>query len=275
MPLTKEQIKRYSRHILLDNVGGRGQEKLLGSRILVIGAGGLGSPISLYLAAAGVGTIGIADMDRVELSNLQRQIAHGTGDIGNLKVDSIRSSVEGINPDVDVITINERIDSGNILDLIEEWDFIIEGTDNFPTKFLVNDACVLRDKSFNQGGILRFRGQTMTHLPGTASYRCVYRQPPPAGAVPTCAEAGVLGAVAGILGTIQATEALKFILGLKGLLTNQILTFDVLSPEFRIIPIKPTDWAAPAKENSRITELVEYEQPVCEFHPDAQYTEVE
>ena len=274
MSLNKEQIKRYSRHILLNNVGGKGQEKLLNSKVLVIGAGGLGSPISLYLAAAGVGTLGIVDMDRVELSNLQRQIAHGTSDVGALKVDSVKSSVEGLNPDVNVKAINERIDSKNILDLIEDYDFILEGTDNFPTKFLVNDACILSDKAFNQGGILRFKGQTMTHIPGSASYRCVYRQPPPAGAVPTCAEAGVLGAVAGILGTIQATEALKYILGLDGLLTNQVLTFDALAPEFRIIPVKPTDWAAVAKENNKITELIEYEQPVCDFHPDAQYTEV-
>lgn len=275
MSLNDEQVKRYSRHILLQDVGGQGQEKLLNSKVLVIGAGGLGSPISLYLAAAGVGQIGIVDMDRVELSNLQRQIAHGTADVGALKVDSAKSSMEALNPDVKVDAINERLDKNNILDILNGYDFILEGTDNFPTKFLVNDACILLDKPFNQGGILRFKGQTMTHIPGSASYRCVYRQPPPAGAVPTCAEAGVLGAIAGILGTIQASEALKYLLDLEGLIVNKVLTFDSLKPEFRIVNVKPTPWGAPAGENTKITELVEYEQPVCEFHPQVQYQTVE
>lgn len=274
MALTEEQVKRYSRHILLNNVGGKGQEKLLSSKVLIIGGGGLGSPIALYLAAAGVGTIGIVDMDHVELSNLQRQIAHGTKDVGKQKVDSIAESIHDLNPDVKVNPINLRIHKDNILEIIADYDFIIEGTDNFPTKFLVNDACILADKPFNQGGILRFKGQTMTHIPGSASYRCVYQQPPPAGSVPTCAEAGVLGAIAGILGTLQAAEALKYLLGLDGLLINKVLTFDALAAEFRTINVKPTDFAKKAGENTKVTELIEYEQPVCEWHQDVQYEEV-
>ena len=213
MSLSEDQIVRYSRHILLNGVGGVGQEKLLASRVLVVGAGGLGSPIALYLAAAGVGTIGIADFDVVDLSNLQRQILHGTADVGRQKVASARESIERINPDVKVVTIEERLGAENIRAVIRDYDFVVEGTDNFPTKFLVNDACVFEGKPFNQGGILRFQGQTMTYEPGHACYRCVYIEPPPSGAVPTCSEAGVLGAVAGMLGTVQAAEALKVLLG--------------------------------------------------------------
>lgn len=273
MALTNEQITRYSRHILLAGVGGEGQERLLESKVLVIGAGGLGSPISLYLAAAGVGTIGIADMDRVDLSNLQRQIAHGTSDVGRLKVESAKTSMREINTDVQVIPISERISADNICDIIGDFDFILEGTDNFPTKYLVNDACILLDKPFNQGGILRFQGQTMTHLPGSASYRCVYRQPPPPGAVPTCSEAGVLGAIAGILGTIQAAEALKYLLSIGDLLVNRILTFDALSMNFRVVDVKPTEWGAKAVDNTRITELIEYEQPVCDLDLEQRYVQ--
>ena len=273
MALRDDQIIRYSRHILLAGVGGAGQEKLLESKVLVIGAGGLGSPIALYLAAAGVGTIGIADMDNVDLSNLQRQIAHTTADVGKRKVDSATRSMRAINPDVKVVPVNERISAENIVDLIDGYDFILEGTDNFPTKFLVNDGCVLRDKPFNQGGILRFMGQTMTHLPGTASYRCVYREPPPPGAVPTCSEAGVLGAIAGMLGTIQAAEALKYLLGIGELLVNRILMFDALDLEFRTVQLKPTEWGARASENTKITELVEYEQAACDLDLEGQYVQ--
>lgn len=269
--MTNDQILRYSRHILLKGVGGVGQEKLLNSKVLVIGAGGLGSPIALYLAAAGVGTIGIVDMDRVELSNLQRQIIHHTSDLDRLKVESAADSIVSMNPDVTVHAISERVTKDNVVDLISDYDFILEGTDNFPTKFLVNDACILADKPYNQGGILRFQGQTMTHVPGSASYRCVYRQPPPKGAVPTCSEAGVLGAIAGMLGTIQATEALKYLVGIGELLTNRILMFDSLTMQFRVVPIKPTEFAKPAAENTRITELVEYEQAECDVSIEPEY----
>lgn len=263
MNLTNDQVERYSRHILLKDVGGVGQEKLLNGKVLVIGTGGLGSPIALYLAAAGIGTLGLVDADEVDLSNLQRQVIHHTPDIGRPKVESAREKLAQLNPDVTVHTINERITTANIMDVISEYDFIVEGTDNFPTKFLVNDACILADKPFNQGGILRFQGQTMTHVPGTASYRCVYRQPPPPGAVPTCSEAGVLGAIAGMLGTIQATEVLKYFLGIGDLLVNQILMFDALDMNFRVVPVKKTEWGNVAAENTKVTELIAYDDAVC------------
>ena len=266
MELTNHQIERYSRHILLKDVGGIGQKKLLESRVLIIGAGGLGSPIATYLAAAGVGTLGIVDADVVDLSNLQRQILHHTADVGAKKVESAKATIESLNPDVNVELHPYRLEASNIRQVIREYDFILEGTDNFPTKFLVNDACILEGKAFSQGGILRFKGQTMTHIPGSASYRCVYRQPPPAGAVPSCSEAGVLGAIAGILGTIQAAEALKYLTGAGELLTDRILTFDALSMEFRTVPVKKTAWALPVSQGGKSPEnLVEYEQAVCDL----------
>ena len=270
MNFSNDQIQRYSRHILLKEVGGTGQGKLLESRVLVIGAGGLGSPIGTYLAAAGVGTIGIVDDDKVDLSNLQRQILHHTPDVGKSKVESAQATIAMLNPDVKVEAHPCRLNAQNIRNIIRDYDFILEGTDNFPTKFLVNDACILENKPFNQGGILRFKGQTMTHVPGSASYRCVYRQPPPPGAVPSCSEAGVLGAIAGILGTIQAAEALKYITGAGELLTNRILTFDALTMEFRTVKVKQTQWAVPESEGGKSpSELVEYEQTVCEINSGA------
>jgi adenylyltransferase/sulfurtransferase len=270
MTFTEEQIVRYSRHIILQNVGGKGQEKLLRSKVLVIGAGGLGSPISLYLAAAGVGTLGIADADRVDLSNLQRQILHFTPDVGNLKVESAREKLEQLNPDVNIRIYNERVTAENIAVLIQDYDFIVEGTDNFPSKFLVNDACVFYDKPFSQGGILRFDGQTMTHIPGSACYRCVFESPPPKGVVPSCSEAGVLGAVAGILGTIQAAETLKALLGIGELLVDKVLYMNVLSMDFSTISIARNPECAVCGENPTITQLREYEQPACELEvPEA------
>lgn len=275
MNFSGDQIERYSRHILLKGVGGKGQQKLLDSKVLVIGTGGLGSPIALYLAAAGVGTIGLVDADVVDLSNLQRQIIHFTPDVGRPKVTSAREKINTMNPDVTVNELNLRVDSSNILDVISGYDFIIEGTDNFPTKYLVNDACILADKPFNQGGILRFQGQTMTHVPGSASYRCVYRQPPPPGAVPTCSEAGVFGAIAGMLGTIQAAEAVKYIVGVGELLTNRILMFDALTMEFRTVPVKKTEWGNVAAENTKVTALVDYEQAACDIETTGESPAVE
>lgn len=263
MDFTSEQIERYSRHILLKDVGGAGQRRLLESKVLVVGAGGLGSPIALYLAAAGVGTLGIIDADEVDLSNLQRQVIHHTSDVGRAKVESAARKIAEINPDVTVKPMQERLTVENALDLFAPYDFIVEGTDNFPTKFLVNDACILLDKPYNQGGILRYQGQTMTHVPGSASYRCVYRQPPPPGTVPTCSEAGVLGAVAGILGTIQAAEALKYLLGIGELLVNRVLMFDSLSMSFRVVPVRATEWGARAAQNRRVTKLIAYERQAC------------
>lgn len=269
MALTEDQIRRYSRHILLKDVGGIGQDKLLDARVLVIGAGGLGSPIALYLAAAGVGTLGIVDDDTVELSNLQRQVIHFTPDLDKPKVESAKEKLEKINPDVKINIYQERVNAENISDLIRDYDFIAEGTDNFPSKFLINDACVFLDKPFSQGGILRFTGQTMTHLPGTACYRCVFESPPPKGAVPSCSEAGVLGAVAGMLGTIQAAEVLKYILGIGELLTNRILMFDALNMEYSTVDLKRNPECPVCGENPTITELKDYEQPVCDLGPGA------
>ena len=265
MNFTEEQITRYSRHILLQGVGGVGQEKLLASRVLVIGAGGLGSPIALYLAAAGVGTLGIVDSDELDLSNLQRQILFDTEDIGRSKAEAAQRKLERLNPDVRIEACTQRVTAANVTQLIESYDFIVEGTDNFPTKFLINDACVLAGKPFSQGGILRFDGQTMTHVPGAACYRCVYHAPPPNGAVPSCSEAGVLGAVAGILGSIQAGETLKYLLGLGELLTNRVLFFDALAMEFRTVRVKKDPRCAVCGANPSITEPQDYEQQACDI----------
>lgn len=258
MNLTDAQIERYSRHIILQGIGGEGQEKLLNGKVLVIGAGGLGAPVSLYLAAAGIGTIGIIDADVVDVSNLQRQIIHFTPDIGRPKVVSAKEKMQQINPDVSVNTYHEFFTKENALDIIKDYDFIVDGTDSFPSKFLINDACVIGKKPFSHGGILRFDGQTMTHLPGTASYRCVFKSPPPKNAVPTCSQAGVFGAVAGMLGTIQAAEALRYITGVGELLTNRILIFDALNMTFRTVSVKPSELNVTAFEDS-------YDQPVCDL----------
>lgn len=264
--LTESQIERYSRHILLRDVGLEGQEKILQAKVLIIGAGGLGAPAAMYLAAAGVGTIGIVDGDVVDLSNLQRQIIHFTKDTGRPKVESAKEKMQAINPDVKVNAIREFLYSDNIMDIIRDYDFIIDGTDNFPVKFLINDACVKAGKAFSHGGILRFRGQTFTHVPGSACYRCMFKEPPPAGAVPTCSQAGVLGAIAGMLGTIQAAEALKYILGIGDLLTDRLLTFEAKTMEFRIIPVRQRDSCPVCGSHPTITELIDYEQAACDLH---------
>ena len=191
MTLSEEQIERYSRHIILQDVGGEGQEKILNSKVLIIGTGGLGAPAALYLAAAGVGNLGIIDSDVVDLSNLQRQVIHFTPDVGKPKVESAKEKIAEINPDVNVTAIHDLFRADNALDIIKDYDFIIDGTDNFPAKFLINDACVMGEKPFSHGGILRFDGQTMTYVPGSASYRCVFNGPPPPNSVPPCAQAGV------------------------------------------------------------------------------------
>jgi len=265
MNLTEEQIERYSRHIILKEVGGTGQEKLLNSKILIIGAGGLGAPIALYLAAAGVGTIAIADGDVVDLSNLQRQVIHFTPDVGKQKVVSAKEKMEQINPDVKVIPILEHVHSGNILELIKPYDFIIDGTDNFSAKFLINDACVIAKKPYSHGGILRFDGQTFTHVPGQMCYRCIFDGPPPANAVPTCSQAGVLGAIAGMLGTVQATECLKYLMGIGDLLTNRLLSFNALNMKFRTVELKRRSTCLVCSEHPTITELTDSELPVCDI----------
>ncbi|MCH3994597.1 molybdopterin-synthase adenylyltransferase MoeB [Prevotella cerevisiae] len=263
--LTEQQIERYSRHILLQEVGLEGQEKLLNAKVLIIGAGGLGAPAALYLAAAGIGHIGIVDADAVDLSNLQRQIIHFTKDVSRPKVESAKEKMIAINPDVKVTTYHEYLYSSNAKEIIAPWDFIIDGTDNFPVKFLINDACVMLNKPFSHGGILRFRGQTFTHVPGSACYRCFFKEPPPVGAVPTCSQAGVLGAIAGMLGTIQAAEALKYFLGIGELLTDRLLTFDAKTMNFRTIHVKKRENCEICGAHPTIDHLIDYDQAACDL----------
>jgi molybdopterin/thiamine biosynthesis adenylyltransferase len=261
--LTQDDLKRYSRHILLEQVGVKGQEKLLSAKVVIIGAGGLGSPISMYLAAAGIGNITIIDGDIVELSNLQRQIVHFTKDIGNNKTDSAKDKMSAINPDIHIDTINEFAKASNIRDLIRGCDFVVDATDSFASKFLINDACVLEGIPFSHGGILRFHGQSMTINPKkSACYRCLFTSPPPLGSTPTCAEAGVLGAIAGMLGTIQATEVLKYITKAGDNLFDRLLTFDALSMDFRKIKIKRDKKCAICGDNPTIKNLFDEEQIV-------------
>ena len=263
---SEEQIQRYSRHILLQDVGVEGQEKILNARVLIVGAGGLGAPAALYLAAAGVGHIGIVDADVVDLSNLQRQVIHFTKDVNVPKVESAKEKMLAINPDVEVTTYYQFLDSTNAEEIIAPWDFVIDGTDNFPVKFLINDACVRLGKPFSHGGILRFRGQTFTHVPGSACYRCFFKQPPPAGAVPTCSQTGVLGAIAGMLGTIQAAEALKYVIGIGDLLTDRLLTFDAKTMDFRSFKVKRRATCEICGEHPTIDHLIDYEQAACDLH---------
>lgn len=261
---TEEQLQRYSRHILLREVGVEGQLKLNAARVLVVGAGGLGSPVSLYLAAAGVGTIGIVDNDAVDLSNLQRQIVHGTSDVGRSKVESAVATLQELNPEVTIEPHRFLLCADNVMDLIRRYDFVVEGTDNFPAKFLVNDACVLAGIPFSHGGVLRFAGQAMTILPGkSACYRCVFRQPPPEDAVSSCSQAGILGAIAGMLGTIQAAETLKFITGTGQLLTDSLLTFDAMAMDFRKIPLTRQEDCPVCGREPVITTPVDYKPSAC------------
>jgi len=261
--MQKEQAQRYSRHLLLDGFGEGGQQKLSAARILVIGSGGLGSPVLYYLAAAGVGTLGIADDDRVDLSNLQRQIIHFTSDIGGLKTQSAAAKIGLINPEVAVKLHPDRITVENIMDTIEPYDFVIDGTDNFFSKFLINDACVLSRKPFVHAGVLRFEGQMMTVIPNrSACYRCVFPGAPAPGAVPGSSKVGVLGSLAGTFGALQATETLKFITGQGDLLTNRLLLGDLLKMKFRQVKTRRRPGCAVCGENPKIKSLVDYEKMV-------------
>ena len=267
MIFTNEQLERYSRHIILKDIGVKGQKKLAAAKVLIIGAGGLGAPAAMYLAAAGVGQIGIADADVVDLSNLQRQIIHTTNDLGKPKVESAKETMQAINPDVDVRTYNEFIYSKNILDLLADYDYVLDGTDNFAAKFLINDACVMAGKPFTHAGIIRFEGQLMTVIPHeTPCYRCVFKNPPPKGAVPTCREAGVVGAMAGVIGCLQALEAIKYITGAGELLTGRLLIFDALSMNFHTAKLPKRDsGCAVCSDHPTITELIDYELPACDL----------
>ena len=266
MAFSNEQLERYSRHIILKEVGAKGQRKLMNAKVLIIGAGGLGAPAAMYLAAAGVGTIGIADADEVDLSNLQRQIIHSTADVGKAKVLSAKETMNSMNPDVTVNTYRKFISADNIMDIIQDYDFIIDGTDNFPAKFLINDACVMAKKPFSHAGIIRFKGQLMTYVPGQGPcYRCVFKNPPPKDAVPTCKQAGVIGAMGGVIGSLQAMEAVKYILGVGDLLTGYLLTFDAIKMEFRKVKLPAYVSNCPVcGEHPTITKLIDYEQTVCE-----------
>ncbi len=265
MPVfTEHQMRRYMRHLILTEVGFKGQQKLTESKVLVVGAGGLGSPALYYLAAAGIGTIGIAEADIVDESNLQRQIIHFTADMGRLKLQSAKEKINQVNPDVTVCEHPSFLNAANAMEIISQYDFIVDGTDNFAAKFLINDACVLSGKPFSHAGVLRFEGQTMTVVPGISRcYRCLFREPPPAGAVPSCAEAGVLGVVAGTLGTLQATEAVKFILGKGELLTDRLLIYDALSMRFRESRGKRDPACPVCGDHPTVTTLLDYPNPAC------------
>ena len=236
--LTVDEKERYARHLALDQVGEPGQERLRAGRVLVIGAGGLGSPAALYLAAAGVGCIGIADGDRVELSNLQRQVIHGSSDLGRSKVLSARDRMLEINPGVQVECIGEWLTAENIGGLVARYDFVLDATDNFEAKFLINDACLGAGTNYSHGGILKFQGQTMTVRPHQSTcYRCIFPEPPDPEVALSCCRAGVLGVLPGVIGVIQATEALKFLLGVGELLTSRLLTYDALTLRFREVAL--------------------------------------
>lgn len=237
--LSPTQEERYARHLLLEGVGTAGQEKLLAGSVLVIGAGGLGSPALFYLAAAGVGRLGVADSDRLELSNLQRQILHTTDRLGQSKATSARATLEPLNPDVRVEIHQLRVSADNIGALLADYDFLIDATDNFEAKFLINDACVAAGKSFSHGGILRFYGQTLTIVPGESPcYRCIFPEAPDNDVATACSKAGVLGVLPGIIGTLQATEAIKYLLGIGRLLTGRLMTYDAAALKFREIPLQ-------------------------------------
>jgi molybdopterin/thiamine biosynthesis adenylyltransferase len=268
LDFTEDEIQRYSRHILLQEVGGTGQAKLRAARVLIIGAGGLGSPLVLYLAAAGIGTIGIVDDDVVDLSNLQRQVAHTTDRIGLAKVASAAAAAAAINPDVKFEAHPMRLAADNALDLVGSYDVICDGTDNFATRFLVADACALAKRTLVSAAVLRFEGQLSVFKPhqGGPCYRCLYSEPPPPGTVPTCSEAGVLGAVTGVMGTLQATEALKEILGIGETLSGRLLVWDALATRFRTIKLRSDPSCALCGPAATIKDLSAHgvpESPAC------------
>ncbi len=257
--LTPDQVKRYSRHIIMGDVGSKGQRALMGSKALIIGAGGLGSPSAIYLSLAGVGTVGIVDFDVVELSNLQRQVLHHTADVGRPKVQSAVDNIKAYNPDVNVVVHEARLESDNAMEIISQYDLVINGADNFATRYLVNDACYLLNKPLVDGSILIFDGQATVFLPGEGCYRCLFPSPPPPGMVPNCAEAGVLGALTGLVGSIQATEALKYFLGIGESLSSRLLLIDALSMTFREVRLKKNPKCPLCGENPTVTELIDYE----------------
>jgi len=257
--LTPEQVDRYSRHIIMPQVGPSGQRKLMESKVLVVGAGGLGGPVALYMALAGVGTIGIVDFDVVDLSNLQRQVLHQNADVGKPKVQSARETLNAYNPDVNVIVHETPITSDNAMELISRYDIVVNGADNFTTRYMVNDATYMSGKTLVDGSILLFDGQATVFVPGQGCYRCLFPSPPPPGMVPSCAEAGVLGALTGIMGSIQATETLKQILGIGEPLVSRLLLVDALAMDFRIVKLRRDPKCPLCGDEPTITELIDYE----------------
>ncbi|MGD9895025.1 MAG: molybdopterin-synthase adenylyltransferase MoeB [Dehalococcoidia bacterium] len=258
-PLTADQVTRYSRHIIMPQVGPSGQRKLMNAKVLIIGAGGLGSPNAVYLALAGVGTLGIVDFDVVDLSNLQRQILHQTDDIGKPKVQSAKESLAAYNPDVNVVVHEAPLTSDNAMEIISQYDIIVNGADNFATRYLVNDASYLAGKTLVDGSILLFDGQATVFEPGKGCYRCLFPEPPPPGMVPSCAEAGVLGALCATIGSIQATEVLKKILNVGDPLVGRLLLYDALSMEFRIVKTRRNPNCPLCGDHPTVTELIDYE----------------
>ncbi|OAI38847.1 thiamine biosynthesis protein ThiF [bacterium SCGC AG-212-C10] len=257
--LTPEMVERYSRHLIMPQVGSIGQRAIIDAKVLIIGAGGLGSPVALYLALAGVGTIGIVDYDVVDLSNLQRQILHTNDSIGIPKVESAKRTLLSHNPNIEVRTHEEPITSDNAFRIIEQYDIVVNGADNFATRYLINDACFLLKKPLVDGSILMFDGQATTYLPGKGCYRCLYPAPPPPGMVPSCAEAGVLGAMCATIGSINATEVLKLVLGVGEPLVNRLLLYDALSLEFRVVKVRRDPDCPLCGDNPTIHELIDYE----------------
>jgi adenylyltransferase/sulfurtransferase len=259
--LDSAQVQRYARHLIMPEVAMQGQKRLKAARVLCIGTGGLGSPLSLYLAAAGVGTLGLADFDVVDVSNLQRQIIHFTGDVGRSKIESAREKLEALNPDLQVIAHEQTIDSSNALALFADYDVIVDGTDNFPTRYLVNDACVLLGKPNVYGSIFRFDGQaTVFFPPHGPCYRCLYPEPPPPDLVPNCAEGGVLGILPGLIGVVQATETVKLILGKGRPLMGRLLLYDALDMTFREMKVRKNAKCPICGPNPTIRELIDYQQ---------------
>ncbi|MBO8167642.1 MAG: thiazole biosynthesis adenylyltransferase ThiF [Thermoanaerobacteraceae bacterium] len=259
MQLSDRQIRRYSRQIILPEIGGKGQKKLLASKVLVVGAGGLGSPVTYYLAAAGVGTLGIIDHDTVDLSNLHRQILHGTPDVGRPKVESAKETLEKLNPDVKIITYQERLSKENVVDLISQYDLVVDAVDNFTARYLLNDACVLVNKPLVEAGVLRWDGMIMTVVPGKGPcYRCVFPTPPAPESAPTCQEAGIIGVTAGVMGVLQATEAVKFLLNTGENLVGRMLIFHALESRFQEVEITRQESCPVCGSEPTITQLEEY-----------------
>ena len=256
--LTPYQVSRYSRHIIMPQVGSVGQRKLLDAKVLMVGAGGLGSPITIYLTLAGVGTVGLVDFDDVDVTNLQRQILHFNDDIGRSKVESAVETLKAYNPDTTVNVHEEPISSVNAMEIMKDYDVIVNGADNFPTRYLVNDAAYLSGKTLVDGSILLFDGQATTYIPGQGCYRCLFPTPPPPGEVPSCAEAGVLGMLPGMVGTIQATEGVKQILGVGDSLSGRLLLIDALSMEFRTVKIRRNPQCPLCGDEPTVTELIDY-----------------